>query len=326
MEELKRWAYPLKLVPVMKSAVWGGANLKARYGKRFDGEKLAETWELSARTRDESALIENGSLAGMLLCDYFSDFKDSVGTKHRDDRFPLLIKWIDAADKLSVQVHPSDSYALANEGDLGKTEMWYVAEAREGATLVYGMADGVDIASFSAAVKAGDLSHVMKTVPVKAGDVIFIPAGMLHAIGEGIVIAEIQENSNVTYRVYDYGRRDKDGNLRPLHIAQALDVLRSYSEEEILALRYADGTKNEDGTALLCACPYFRASLLSLDGEEARTVDESSFVHLLCTEGEGSISFDGERYPFSRGDGYFLPAKMGEYTLTGKARLLLSSL
>ena len=272
-------------------------------------------------------MIENGAAAGMLLCDYFSDYKSAVGTKHKGDRFPLLIKWIDAADRLSVQVHPSDDYALLNEGDLGKTEMWYVAEAKENTKLIYGMADGVDKEAFCNAAAHGDFAGVMKEIPVSKGDVVFIPAGMLHAIGEGIVIAEIQQSSSVTYRVYDYDRCDKDGNKRPLHVDKAFDVLRPFTEDEVLSVRYARGKEStEADETLLCDCPYFRVSLLTLDGKVEKTVQKDSFVHLLCTEGEGSICFEGEEYPFKKGDGYLLPADMGAYALSGDATLLLSKL
>lgn len=320
--------YPLKLIPVAKTALWGGKRLIEAYGKSYDGEKLAETWELSSRTSADSAMIENGTAAGMLLCDYFADLgKSAIGKRHTGDRFPLLIKWIDAADKLSVQVHPADDYAKKHENDLGKTEMWYIAEAKEGARLIYGMKDGVSKEAFRAAVEKGEFVHLMKELPVSSGDVVFIPAGMLHAIGEGILIAEIQESSDVTYRFYDYERRGSDGKLRPLHVEKALDVLRAFEPEEIEAVRYARATDAErEDASLLCHCPYFRVRSLSLDGKHETCVEEDSFLHLLCTEGEGSIRYEGESYPFQKGDSYLLPATLGKCVFAGHAHLLLTDL
>ncbi len=320
--------YPLKLAPVLKTALWGGRRLIEEYGKSYEGEKLAEAWELSSRTPEESAMIENGDKAGALLCDYFSDYGDVlIGKKHKGDRFPLLIKWIDAADKLSVQVHPSDDYAMANEGELGKTEVWYIAEAKPGARLIYGLKDGVDREALAEAVKEGTLADVMRELPVKTGDAVFIPSGMLHAIGEGIVIAEIQQSSDVTYRFFDYNRRDKEGKLRPLHLEKALAVVRPFREEEVDAVRYARATEAEKSDAnIICVSPYFRVEGCELDGKRELFVGEESFVHILCTRGEGEIRFEGEAYPFSKGDSYLLPATLGACVLSGDAHLLLSSL
>lgn len=323
-----RHLYPLKLSPVLKQAIWGGRRLTEEYGKEFDGESLAEAWELSSRAKEDSAVIANGALAGTLLCDYFEEFGEAlVGTKHTGGAFPLLVKWIDAKDKLSVQVHPDDAYAKANENSLGKTELWYIAEAKEGASLVYGLADGADKSTLATALEQGKVEGVLKTVPVKAGDAVFIPAGMLHAIGEGILIAEIQQSSDVTYRFYDYDRRDKNGKLRPLHVEKAMAVVRSFSEEEINAFRYARATEKERcNPAVLAACPYFRVELVCLDGVRSLEVTEESFWHLLCTEGEGRLVFDGEEYSFSKGESYLLPAALGKCTLFGCASLLISKI
>ena len=328
MSAEKGYIYPLKLVPVFKTAIWGGERLKEAYGKSFDGERLAETWELSSRTREDSAMIENGEKAGVLLCDYFSDYGSVlIGKKHTGDRFPLLIKWIDARDKLSVQVHPADAYAKVNENDLGKTELWYIAEAKEGARLVYGLSDGADKKTLAEALQRGEVESVLKEIPVRAGDAVFIPAGLLHAIGEGIVIAEIQQSSDVTYRFFDYNRRDKEGNLRPLHVAKAMDVVHPFTEEEIDALRYARATAEEkDDPSVLSVNPYFSARTLDVDGKRELFVGEDSFLHILCVSGEGSIRYLDEDYPFAQGDGYLLPATLGEITVFGKARLLLSGI
>lgn len=316
------YLYPLKLSYVAKTALWGGRKLKDSYGKYYDGEKLAETWELSCRTPAECSMIENGDKAGMLLLDYFADYgKKLIGKDYTADRFPLLIKWIDAADSLSVQVHPDDAYAEANENDPGKTEMWYIAEAEEGAKLIYGLKDGVGKEEFREAVLKNDYRSVMREVSVQKGETYFIPSGMLHAIGAGIVIAEIQQNSDLTYRVYDFDRKGADGKPRELHVAKALDVVRSFTEQEIDAVRFSRG----EGEEWLANCPYFRVKRTNAENGEINVTDES-FVHLLCTEGEGCLIYKKERYFFKKGESYLLPASLGVCKTEGDAEILLSSL
>ncbi|MBO5653727.1 MAG: class I mannose-6-phosphate isomerase [Clostridia bacterium] len=313
--------YPLKLHPLSKTALWGGNKLRESYGKSSEHEKISETWELSVRAGD-TCLIENGSAAGMLLSDYFLDYgKHLIGKGYSGERFPLLVKFIDACDTLSVQVHPDDAYALANEKDPGKTEMWYVVEAEEGSELVYGLRDGVTAEDFKKAVDDGAYESVMRRVKVKAGETYFIPSGMLHAIGAGLLIAEIQQNSDLTYRVYDFDRRGADGKLRPLHVDKAKAVTRPFTEEEIHAVRYSRGVSEDE--RLLADCSYFR--VLRLENGDDLTVTEDSFVHLLCTEGEGYILFEKEKYPFEKGDSYFLPAGLGEVSVVGNSLLLAST-
>ena len=322
--------YPLKLRFIAKSALWGGSRLKEAYGKACDLSPLSETWELSCRAA-EDCLIENGPAAGMTLGRYFEDYGARlVGRAYAEEdaatrRFPLLIKFIDACDKLSVQVHPDDAYAAAHERDPGKTELWYVVEAKPGARLIYGLADGVTSADFEAAVREGRIGDVVRYVPVEKGQTWFIPSGMLHAIGEGILIAEIQQNSDLTYRVYDYDRRGADGKTRPLHTEQAIAVTRPFSEEEVAAVRFDPAVCPLPYGEALAAGRYFRVSRLLLDGKQTVTVEEDSFLHLLCVEGEGEIVTDGDRYPITCGDSFFLPAGLGAVTLQGKATLLLSA-
>ncbi len=313
--------YPLKLSYLAKTALWGGNKLKEEYGKSSEHEKVSETWELSVREGD-TCIIENGPAAGMLLSDYFADYGSAlVGKGYDGSRFPLLIKFIDARDCLSVQVHPDDTYALANEKDPGKTEMWYVVEAEEGAELIYGLKDGVTREDFVAAVDAGDYNSVMGRVPVKAGETYFIPSGMLHAIGAGLLIAEIQQNSDLTYRVYDFDRKGADGKLRPLHVDKAKAVTRPFTEAEIDAVRYSHGLPEDE--TVLADCPYFRVS--RYEGGLELCVAEESFLHLLCVEGEGCLICDKEKYPIEKGDSYFLPAGLGAVSVTGHATVLASA-
>ena len=298
--ELKK--YPLKLSPVCKEIIWGGTKLKTEYGKVCNLDKVAETWELTARY-DGMNTIVNGEYAGMTIADYLGD---------KAEKFPLLIKLIDACDKLSIQVHPDDEYAQANEGEFGKTEMWYIVDAEPGAKLVYGL-ENYNKDTFASAAKEGTLEQYLHYVDVHPGDVFFIPAGCVHAIGAGILIAEIQQSSNVTYRVYDYNRRGKDGQLRPLHVEKALDVIIDYTEDEINAIRYSDGYF--DGA--LANCKYFRVERSV--GDITLNVQDG-FMHVLCLSGEGTIG--GE--PITKGDSYFLPAGIGAVEVKGNAEIITS--
>jgi len=295
--------YPLKLAPVFKEIIWGGSKLKTDFGKKCDLEKLAESWELTVRS-DGMNVIENGEYAGMTLAEYLGD--DANG-------FPLLIKLIDACDRLSIQVHPDDEYARVHEGEYGKTEMWYIVDALPGAQLVYGLKD-YDKEKFAAAAADGTLEKYLSFVDVKKGDIFFIPSGCVHAIGAGILIAEIQQSSNVTYRVYDYNRRGADGKLRPLHVQKALDVIVDYKQEDIDAIRFSDG-KDENSIA---NCKYFRVEHI-FGATDIFAGD--SFVHLLCLDGNGEIG----GYPLAKGDSYFIPAGCGLVRVTGDAEIITSS-
>jgi mannose-6-phosphate isomerase class I/broad specificity phosphatase PhoE len=317
--------YPMKLTCIPKERIWGGDTLKTAYKKQADGiERLGETWELTVRP-DGMSHVQNGSFAGKTLADAIAALGNAaVAPAYTGGTFPLLIKLIDAREKLSVQVHPDDDYAARVEGDVGKTEMWYVLAAEKGATLVSGLRPGVDRAAFAAAVREGRTEEVLLTRPVHAGDVCFIPSGLVHAIGAGIVVAEIQQNSDLTYRVFDYNRRQSDGSLRELHVDRALDVVRPFSKEEIEAIRF-EARDEQDDAYTLVHCRYFRTRLLAVNGEREETVTPESFVSLLCVEGEGEIVFDGMPYPIQKGEQYFLPADMGAYILRGSMTLLSAS-
>lgn len=315
--------YPLKLEYCTKSALWGGKTLINEWGKKCDCDKLAETWELSVRP-DTTNRILNGDALGMKLSDYLASTEGAVGSAAKEERFPLLIKLIDASDKLSLQVHPDDSYAAAHENDPGKTEMWYIVSASEDAEIIYGLADFMDAADFAACVRTGEIPKAVKRMKVHAGECYFIPSGLVHAIGSGCLIAEIQQNSDLTYRVYDYDRRDADGKCRELHTEKALAVVKPFSTEEIEAIRFSRFPKLEKETCLAC-CEYFEVHLMSLGGyTDTLSADSESFHSILCIEGEGFLLFDGTKYPLKKGDSYFLPAGMGEYTLCGNAKVILS--
>ena len=318
--------YPLKLTGVTKSPIWGGTRLPREWNKCApDGGTVGESWELTVRQK-EMSIIQNGPLAGTPVGDLLRERPTELmgKTAVTGGEFPLLIKLIDAADRLSVQVHPNDDYAARVENDRGKTEMWYIVDADEDAEIICGLTDGIDNAAFCAALEKGELMSVLKTQKVAAGETYFIPAGLAHAIGKGILIAEIQQNCDLTYRVYDYDRRGADGSLRELHIAKACDVIRPFDEAEIDAIRYSRGLP-ESREEVLADCEYFRTEKRNLTGN-AHTLAQNGYLsHLLCLEGDGTIECDGASYPFHRGDSILLPACLCDLTLTGTGTVLIAT-
>ena len=318
--------YPLLLSGVTKSPIWGGTRLPREWNKTApDGGTVGESWELTVRQKEMSA-IQNGAFAGKTVGELLRDHPNELMGKSTfaNGEFPLLIKFIDAADKLSVQVHPDDAYAARVEGDHGKTEMWYIVDADEDAEIICGLRDGIDNAAFCNALQKGDLMSVLKTQKVCKGDAYFIPAGLPHTIGKGILIAEIQQNCDLTYRVYDYDRCGPDGLLRELHIDKACDVIRPFKEEEIDSLRYARGipTSREN---VLCDCKYFRVEKLNLCQNTHTLLQNDYLRHLLVIEGDGTIECGDTSYTFHQGDSILLPASIENITLAGRATVLVST-
>ena len=314
------------MTPVSKQIIWGGDRLKKEYGKVADFDKIAESWELSVRS-GAMCSIKNGEYAGMAMDEYIS--ADRVGVLGKNcekfDRFPLLIKFIDAADRLSIQVHPDNEYSLAHEGELGKTEMWYIIAADEDAKLVYGLKKGCSTEEFARAVKEDRTEEMLEFTPVHPGEVYFIPSGQVHAIGAGILIAEIQQNSDVTYRVYDYKRRQSDGSLRQLHTEKAIDVIKLRSEDEINEIRFSHECK--EGGEILASCEYFTVRRYALDGSITLTAGEDSFVSVLVIDSDGAVmTYDGEKYQLGKGESWFIPAGTGEIKVNGRAGLIVSEI
>ena len=318
--------YPLLLSGVTKSPIWGGTRLPREWNKTAsDGGTVGESWELTVRQKEMST-VQNGAFAGKTVGELLRDYPNELMGKSTftNGEFPLLIKFIDAADKLSVQVHPDDAYAARVENDRGKTEMWYIVDADEDAEIICGLADGIDNAAFVSALQKGELMSALKVQKVHKGETYFIPAGLPHAIGKGILIAEIQQNCDLTYRVYDYDRRGADGSLRELHIDKACDVVRPFDKDEIDAIRYSRGIP-ESCKEVLCDCDYFRVEKLNLR-EGAHTLTPNGYLrHLLCIEGDGKIVYDGVSYPFGRGDSILLPANLDEISLSGNGTVLIST-
>ena len=317
--------YPLKMIAPCKDYIWGGTKLKTEWGKVCDLEKVAESWELSSYPGSES-VVANGNLAGKTLTEAVEALggKAALGSNCADfDRFPILIKLIDAKNDLSIQVHPDDAYALEKENEFGKTEMWYIVDAEEGASLVYGFNRDVTREEYRAAIESNTLMDILNKVPVHKGDVFFIPAGMVHAIGSGILIAEIQQNSNITYRVYDYGRLGADGKPRELHVDKAVEVSDLHKPASLSAL---GETVKKDGYRVtpLASCKYFTTQRVDVDTKAALHVCDKSFVSLLFLEGEGEVVYDGGSVSFKKGESFFLPAGMGDFTVLGKSQFVLS--
>lgn len=291
-----------KLYPECKDYIWGGTKLKTKYGKQTDKSPCAESWELSFHKDGPTRLRD-----GKILSDCVTEREIGTNSK-KFPFFPVLVKFIDAEQNLSVQVHPSDFYALKNENSFGKTEMWYIVEADEGAGIYLGFNHDVSAEEYEAAIRNNSLTDLLNFYPVKTGECYFIPSGTIHAICKGCLILEIQQNSNLTYRVYDYGRKDKNGRERELHIDKALAVT---SLEKFVPLTF-DGCLGKS--------EYFTVHKHSVNGEREFFTDEKSFNAVTCVNGEGFI--DGINV--KQGDSFFVPAGYGKYILAGTMEIVIT--
>ena len=310
--------------PPFKDYIWGGTRLRDEYGKKCDYDKVAESWELSCH-KDGPSVVADGEYKGLTLNEYIEKAGKGVLGKNceRFENFPILIKLIDAKDNLSVQVHPDNDYAMRVEGEYGKTEMWYVVDCDDGATLLYGFKHEITKEEFARRIADNTLLEVTNAVPVKKGDVFFIKSGTLHAIGKGILIAEIQQNSNTTYRIYDYGRVGKDGKPRELHVDKALDVTKLAPAEQ-----YPETpVEKKDGydIKLLSKCEYFTTYRVNVETKAELDADENSFNSILVLEGEPVIS-GGETVSAKKGESVFISAGTGKYTVEGKCTFVLTKM
>jgi mannose-6-phosphate isomerase len=307
--------FPLKFEPILKDKIWGGTKLKSIFNKAAATEKLGESWELSGYENDES-VVTNGFLAGNSLSELIEIYMgELVGDNIYDEyglSFPLLFKLIDANENLSIQVHPGDEIASERHNSYGKTEMWYVVDAEAGAELIIGFSENCSRDVYLDALEEGKVENLLQKVPVKKGDVFFIPAGLVHAIGKGVVVAEIQQSSDITYRIYDYKRTDDKGNERELHTEQALDVI-NFEASKDPATSYIP-LLNEITT--LISCDYFTTNMLRFNQNLTRhytTID--SFVAYMCLEGNFVIEFEGEKTIVNKGDTILIPACIDELSL-----------
>ncbi len=317
--------YPLKFRPILKSKIWGGRAL-SKYGKALPAnENIGESWELSAQG-DDISVVTNGFLADNDLNDLVEIYMgELVGDKvyeHFGNLFPLLFKFIDAEDNLSVQVHPTDDVALKRHHSLGKTELWYVLDAEPQSSLILGFKEDISADTLQDKLHTHTLQDVLQVVPIKKGDVAFLPSGLVHSLGKGVLVAEIQETSDITYRIYDYDRVDAAGNPRDLHIQEALDVI-NYKAHTTPLLSYQE---KPNTATLLATSAHFTTNLLAFDQtiERDYTVLDS-FVVYMCVEGTCVLHTDETTTSLQQGETVLIPASIGDVRLeptTPSAKLL----
>ncbi|MBQ6489619.1 MAG: class I mannose-6-phosphate isomerase [Solobacterium sp.] len=327
-EENRKTNIPFFLKPAGKDYLWGGRRLNDDYAKNIDMTPLAETWECSTHP-DGPSTVSSGIYEGRLLSDVLKEHPEYIGTHpHTEGELPILIKLIDAKKDLSVQVHPDDVYAETYEnGQLGKDEMWYVLDAKKDSTLIYGLNRTVTKDELRAGIEDGSITRYLQKVPVHKNDVFYIKAGTIHAIGAGVLLAEVQESSNLTYRLYDYDRTDRNGSKRELHVEKALSVADLNAAERpvqpMRLLNYRRGWASE----FLYRCKYFQTERILLNTERIREMvtvqtDSLSFMVMLCLEGSGMLRYENEILPFFKGDCIFIPADSVPVQLHGTAQFL----
>lgn len=310
--------YPIRLKAPCKDYIWGGNRLRQDFFKVSDKDKIAETWELSCHPDGES-IVSNGQFEGMTLSEYIKINGDAVlGTNFKGGDFPILIKFIDAKDNLSVQVHPNDDYARRVENSFGKTEMWYIIDCEEGASLVCGFKGNPNKEEIKKRIQDDTIMEILNSVPVKKGDVFFIEAGTVHAIGKNILIAEIQQNSNTTYRLYDFGRG------REVHIEKSLDVIDTNLGKN--TPQYQPVVYDGYSIRKLIECDYFKTYLYNINTEVSLSTDGTTFHSLTFLDGNGSIQYGNDNISVRKGDSIFIPANFGKYTISGNIEYILSTI
>ena len=312
--------YPLTFEPILKERIWGGTKLKSYLNKNIISQITGESWELSTVPNDVS-IVKEGLLKGKnvneLIESYPNEFLGSEVINRFGNEFPLLFKFIDAKQDLSIQVHPNDELAKKRHNSFGKTEMWYVMQADANAKLIVGFKSDSNVEEYKKHLNANTLVSVLNEVEVKAGDVFFLETGTIHAIGAGIVIAEIQQTSDITYRVYDFDRKDAAGNKRELHTELALDAL-NYNTTNA----YVNYTKEVNKSNKVVHCKYFKTNLIPLVKSYHWKKTQDAFTVLMCTEGDFEIEFNGVITKYKVGDTILLPAILDEIVLQGNAMLL----
>lgn len=310
----------LKLKPVFKDYIWGGNKLRSEFGFESEYDIMAEGWMLASRNDGENTVI-GGEFDGQPFSKVIKENQNFLGENgNKFPFFPLLIKLIDAKNDLSVQVHPNDEYAMKNAGEFGKTECWYILDCDDDAEIIFGFNKEITKEEFAKSIEEGTFLKYVNREKVKKGDLFFIEAGTLHAIGKGILLAEIQQNSNITYRVYDYGRIGADGKPRPLHVQNAIDVTDCVPPKMGAKGAGTPEVHAEYTKQLLVKCELFTAEKYSVHGKFSLNADSKSFLSLLITDGNGKI---GE-LDVKKGDSLFVPASFGEFTLSGNFEMIES--
>jgi mannose-6-phosphate isomerase len=311
--------YPLKFKTIFKEKIWGGSKIKSVLGKDFSPlPNCGESWEISG-VEGNVSVVSDGPLSGKAITDLLKEYKgklagEKIYKKFRNE-FPLLIKFIDANDDLSIQVHPGDQLAKERHNSFGKTEMWYVLEADKDARLNTGFNKQIDEKIYLEHLKSNTLDKILNFEEVKAGDVFFLPAGRVHYIGKGVCLAEIQQTSDITYRIYDFDRKDDKGNKRELHTEQALAAI-DYRHYKDYKTKYQQKL-NE--SADLVNCQYFTTSLIHFNKEVKRDYSSvESFVIYICTEGSLSLKTGNSETTVKKGDCILLPAEIKKVSLVPK--------
>lgn len=313
---------PIFLEPVFKDYIWGGQKLKNIFNKKVENEECtAESWEISTNENGES-MIRNGKYQGKTLTELFADktVREAIfGTKClKLTEFPLLIKFIDANNSLSVQVHPDNEYAIKHENSLGKTEMWYILDCEPGAQIICGVKPGVTKKMLKEAMNSEKIAEYLNYIDVRKGDCIYIPSGTIHALLGKTLVAEVQQNSNLTYRVYDWGRVGKDGKPRELHIQKALDVINTEKNPQIKNI-----VTNLPKVSVV-ESEFFTTNKINVQNEFQEDVSKESFMAFDVIEGEGSLQIENQTYELRKGDSFLIPACTKQYKLEGKMELLQS--
>ena len=312
--------YPLLFQPILKERIWGGTKLKSLLHKPITSEITGESWELSTVEGDVS-VVANGALIGKSLTEIINKFPNELlGTQVYQQfgkQFPLLFKYLDAREDLSIQVHPNDTLAKARHHSFGKTEMWYVMQADLNAQLIVGFKKDSNAKEYLANLENNTLLNILDTVAAKPGDVFFLETGTVHAIGAGLLVAEIQQTSDITYRIYDFDRVDTQGNKRELHIDLALDAI-NYNRVE--TRKEYSKTSNSSNTVV--DCKYFTTNFIPLEGTVTVQKNGNSFTVYMGAEGSFTLSIDEKKYTYQKGDTVLVPASIKEFQLSGNASVL----
>ena len=312
--------YPLQFEPIFKERIWGGDKLNTLLHKPITSKITGESWELSAVEGDVS-IIANGESKGKSLTTLIDEYPNEIlGTevyKRFGTKFPLLFKYLDAKEDLSIQVHPNDELAKKRHNSFGKTEMWYIMQADEDARIIVGFKEKSNPGEYLENLKNKTVLSILDDVKVKSGDVFFLETGTVHAIGAGLVVAEIQQTSDITYRIYDFDRVDANGNTRELHVDLALEAI-NYNTVEAKV----EYTKNVNESNEVVDCPYFTTNFIPLDGEITVSKSGETFTVYMCVEGSFEIVYNESKVQYRKGDTVLLPAAMNSFILNGKASIL----
>ena len=314
-EKLQLIKYPILLKPFCREFIWGGTKLISDYNKKYEGKTLSETWEISVND-DFPSIIDNGEYKGLALAELIVDYPEILGKQQTE--FTLLIKFIDSAKTLSVQVHPDDAYAFANEGELGKTEAWYILDCVEGAYIYLGFKEKITIKQYEEYIMEGNIDKYLNKIFVKKGDSFVVEAGTVHSIGAGITLLEIQENSSITYRAYDYKRVDVNGKERDLHIDKALAVT-NLNAIDIQAYPQFDTYIHGRKVKVIAMCNYFTSYLV--EGGLSFGFEEPTLINII--EGKGCVISKGESIDVEKGDSVFVIAGLS-CRIMGSVKFILT--